>query len=199
MPRCLSALSVQLLKRLSALSVRVPKCLKSQNARMPSESLSALQVPECPPSTQVPKCRSALWVLSECIKCSSALRVSLNARPVLGASVERWALDAGLWTLYIVSDWFRTESEFSFWFWLHYTKFFEWKSLRSHDHAYSVESKSSDVVIFRNFILMLYYIDVITVCELHYKQLSHTVNKQPSTAIHLRKFLQKIRVLESFF
>ena len=160
--KCLSALSAQLLKRLSALSVRVPKCLKSQNARMPSEGLSALQVPECPPSTQVPKCRSALWVLSECIKCSSALRVSLNARPVLGASVERWALDAGLWTLgaglwtlYIVSDWFRTESELSFWFWLHYTKFFEWKSLRSHDHAYSVEGKGSNVVIFRNSILTL--------------------------------------------
>ena len=97
-PKCLSALSAQLLKRLSALSVRAPKCLKSQSARMPSKGLSALQVPECPPSTQVPKCRSVLWALSECIKCLSALWVSLNARPVLGASVERWALDARLWT-----------------------------------------------------------------------------------------------------
>ena len=35
--------------------------------------------------------------------------------------------------------------------------------------------------------------------ELHYKQLSWTVQKQPSTAIHFGKFLQKLLVLESFF
>ena len=144
----------------SALTARVPEC--SPSARVLSECLSALQVPKCSPSIQVPKCRSALWALSECIKCSSALWVSLNAPSVLGANVWLWALDAGLWTLGAelwtldtVSDCFRTESELSFWFWLHYTKLFEWKSLRSHDHAYSVESKSSDVVIFRNSILRL--------------------------------------------
>ena len=63
-----------------------------------------------------------------------------------------WMLDFGDWTLV---DWFRTESELSFWFWLHYAKFFEWKSLRYHDHAYSVEGKGSGIVIFRTSILII--------------------------------------------
>ena len=61
----------------------------------------------------------------------------------LDASVERW-----IWILDTVVDWFRTESELRFWFSLYYGKFFEWKSLRAHDVAYSVEGKGSDVVIF---------------------------------------------------
>ena len=35
--------------------------------------------------------------------------------------------------------------------------------------------------------------------ELHCKQLSWTVQKQPSTAIHFRKFPEKTLVVESFF
>ena len=35
--------------------------------------------------------------------------------------------------------------------------------------------------------------------EFHYKQLSCTVQEQPSTVIHFRKFIQKILVVESFF
>ena len=67
----------------------------------------------------------------------------------------RCIMDSRRWTLDTVADWFRTESELSFWFWLHYAKLFEWKSLRSHDDTYSVESKGSGVVIFRNSILTL--------------------------------------------
>ena len=35
--------------------------------------------------------------------------------------------------------------------------------------------------------------------ELHYKQLSWTVHKQPSTVVYFRKFIQEIPVVESFF
>ena len=61
-------------------------------------------------------------------------------------------LKTGLWTLDTVADWFGTESELSFWFWLHYAKCFEWKSLRCHDGAYSVEDKDSEVVILKFYI-----------------------------------------------
>ena len=83
--KCLSALSAQVPKYPSVLSVHVPKYLKCSSAG----------VPKCPPSTgvpskylsalQVPECLSTLWLLSECpsaqvlseyLKCSSALWVS---------------------------------------------------------------------------------------------------------------------------
>ena len=63
----------------------------------------------------------------------------------LDAIVERWTLD-------YVDDWFRTESELSFWFSLYYVKFIEWKSLRFHGDAYSVEGKGSDVAILKFYI-----------------------------------------------
>ena len=65
--------SAQVPKCLIAMRVRVPKYLKCSSARMPSEFLSDQVPSECP---------SALSVSSECLKCSSALWMSLNARPV---------------------------------------------------------------------------------------------------------------------
>ena len=73
-------------------------------------------------------------------------------------------LNTGPRILDTVADWFRPESELSFWFSLHYAKFFERKTLRSHDDAYSVEDKGSDVVILKFYINVKS--DVIKVYEL---------------------------------
>ena len=112
--------------------------------------------------------------------------------------VGLWSLYAGLWTLVTFVDWFRTESELSFWFWLDYAKLFEWQSQSSYDHAYSVEGKGSDVVIFRNSILTLSltlqkYANYIASS---YFTLFRSSRPQPSI---YGKFLQKICVLETFF
>ena len=89
-----SASSVKVLGCPSALSAEVPECPKCLSAQVPQvpECPSALQVPKCPPNPRVlSKCPSApwvlsecpsAWVLSECLQCSSALWVSLNACPV---------------------------------------------------------------------------------------------------------------------
>ena len=78
---------------------------------------------------------------------------------------------------------------------------------KNHGHACSVETMGSDVAIFRNSILTLSVsykkmpkeIFIVREFELHYKQLSWTVQKQPSTVIHFRKCFQEIPVVESFF
>ena len=68
----------------------------------------------------------------------------------------RWNLDAGPWTLDTVVDCCRTESESSFWICLIKLLKILWVRIsKDHNHACSVETISSDVAIFRNYILTL--------------------------------------------
>ena len=108
-----------------------------------------------------------------------------------------WTLNAGLWTLDTTVGFFRTETEPSFWFCLSYWKLFGWESLRTSwsrlfgrgSRFWCGNDKCYVITECRKKFLL---------CQIELRH-KRTVQKQPSTAIYFRKFLQKILVLESFF
>ena len=128
----------------------------------------------------------------------------------------RWTLDPGCYTLDAESSghWAllltvveQNQNLVSDLTWLNYWKFVGCKSLRTSWSGLFCR----DYKFWRGY-FQKFYINVkcyaIKECqkkfllweiELHHKQLSWTVQKQPSTVIHFWKFLQKIPVVESFF
>ena len=119
--------------------------------------------------------------------------------------VKRWTLGSEHWTLLLtVSE--QNKNLVSDSTWLNYWKFFRFESLKTSWSRFLCRNYKFWGFYFHKFYINVKYYATkqcqnkfsLWEIELHYKQLSWTLQKQPSTAIDFWKFLQKFLIEESF-
>ena len=147
---------------------------------------------------------SGRWTLNAGPWTLESQRCALDAR-LWTLDAKRWTLGSEHWTLLLtVSE--QNQNLVSDSTWLNYWKFFRFESLKTSWSRFLCRNYKFWGFYFHKFYINVKYYATkqcqnkfsLWEIELHYKQLSWTLQKQPSTAIHFWKFLQKFLIEESF-